>query len=73
MSKLLPRKMNDFLCIWERMNNPNFNVTEFCNIKNEIGRAESPLINSVGQRPTKRSHITNLEPQRGVINLIINH
>ena len=25
----------DFLGIWERMNNPNFNVTEFGNIKNE--------------------------------------
>jgi hypothetical protein len=27
----------DFLGIWERMNNPNFNVTEFSNIRNETG------------------------------------
>ena len=27
----------DFLGIWERMNNPNFNVTEFGNIRNETG------------------------------------
>ena len=27
----------DFLGIWERMNNPDFNVTEFGNIRNETG------------------------------------
>ena len=27
----------DFLGIWERVNNPNFNVTEFGNIRNETG------------------------------------
>jgi len=27
----------DFLGIWERINNPNFNVTEFGNIRNETG------------------------------------
>ena len=27
----------DFLGIWERVNNPDFNVTEFSNIKNEAG------------------------------------
>ena len=36
-------------------------------------RAESPLINSVGQRPMKRYAYPNPKPQRGVINLIINH
>ena len=36
-------------------------------------RAESPVINSVGQRPTKRYAIINAKPQRGVINLIINN
>ena len=30
-------------------------------------RAESPTINSVGQRPTKRHARTKPEPQRGVI------
>jgi len=35
--------------------------------------AESPTINSVGQRPTKRGANTNPKPQRGVINLIINY
>ena len=27
----------DFLGIWERINNPNFNVTEFSNIRMEAG------------------------------------
>jgi len=36
-------------------------------------RAESPIINSVGQRPTKRCAYLNPKPQRGVINLIINY
>ena len=27
----------DFLGIWERINNPDFNVTEFGNIRNETG------------------------------------
>jgi len=36
-------------------------------------RAESPVINSVGQRPTKRYASTNPKPHRGVINLIVNY
>ena len=32
-------------------------------------RAESPLIISVGQRPTKRGANTNPKPQRGVIKI----
>ena len=36
-------------------------------------KAESLSINSVGQRPTKQNAHANLKPQRGVINLIINH
>jgi hypothetical protein len=27
----------EFMGLWEQMNNPNFNVTEFSNIKNEAG------------------------------------
>ena len=42
-------------------------------IQQQPKRAESPLIISVGQRPTKRNANTNPEPQRGVINLIINY
>jgi len=30
-------------------------------------RAESPLLNSIGQRPMKRYARTNPKPQRGVI------
>jgi hypothetical protein len=36
-------------------------------------KAESPSINSIGQRPMKRNTHINPKPQRGVINLIINH
>jgi len=35
-----------------------------------LRKAESLLINSVGQRPTERNVIKNLKPQRGVINLV---
>jgi len=34
-----------------------------------INRAESPAINSVGHRPTKRYAYTNPKPQRGVIRI----
>ena len=27
----------DFMGVWERINNPDFNVTEFSNIRNESG------------------------------------
>ena len=36
-------------------------------------KAESLTINSIGQRPMERNTHVNPKPQRGVINLIINH
>jgi len=39
----------------------------------EIKRAESPIINSVGQRPTNWDAYYNPKPRRGAINLIINY
>ena len=36
-------------------------------------KAESLIINSVGQRPTEWKSCTTSKPRRGVINLIINH
>ena len=44
-------------------------MNEFNKI-NEHNRAESPEINSAGQRPTKR-YTNNHKPHRVVINLII--
>jgi len=35
-------------------------------------KAESLVVNSVGQRPTEKDE-RKIEPQRGVINVIINH
>jgi len=32
---LSTRYMVEFMGIWEKVNNPNFNVTEFSNIKKE--------------------------------------
>ena len=52
--------------------NNNYNNI-FCVIIMELKmthRAESLVINSVGQRPTKWRAYSNRKPQRGVINLI---
>ena len=60
---------------WEKYFNNNYNkilhviITELKMTR----RAESPVINSVGQRPTKQHACSDRKPQRGVINLIINY
>jgi hypothetical protein len=37
----------EFMGLWEQLNNPDFNVTEFSNIKNEAGSNGFVLSNAV--------------------------
>jgi hypothetical protein len=47
----------DFVGIWERVNNPDFNVTEFSNIKNEAGTNPSTSHPQRNAAYTIRQHI----------------
>ncbi len=51
---LSTRNTVEFMGLWEQINNPNFNVTEFRNIKNESGSngtQSSPTAKATSARP----------------------
>ena len=43
----------EFMGLWEQMNNPGFNVTEFSNIKNEAGSAITQIKSLLNSKQIK--------------------